>query len=169
MPPAKSTNPAPRKRTRKRKRRAISSSSSSSSSESSSSEEEKSSPETVRKVPETPKPAVTSESESDSDSDTSDSSSSIVEPLKDGLPEPGPIPLQKPSKLHRSPSSSPPPAKIPSFLPPQGDASAEEKEKEMKDKFRKFWMSSVADGFQDDLEELRKVRIQVQTLVSWIK
>lgn len=27
----------------------------------------------------------------------------------------------------------------------------------MKDKFRKFWMTSVADGFKDDLEQIRKV------------
>ncbi|KAF8238134.1 hypothetical protein L208DRAFT_1355439 [Tricholoma matsutake] len=26
----------------------------------------------------------------------------------------------------------------------------------MKDKFRKFWMASIADGFRDDLEEIRK-------------
>jgi hypothetical protein len=25
-----------------------------------------------------------------------------------------------------------------------------------KDKFRKFWMTSIADGFKDDLEEIRK-------------
>jgi len=26
----------------------------------------------------------------------------------------------------------------------------------LKDRFRKFWMASVADGFKDDLEEIRK-------------
>lgn len=26
----------------------------------------------------------------------------------------------------------------------------------MKEKFRKFWLSAVADGFKDDLEEIRK-------------
>ena len=31
------------------------------------------------------------------------------------------------------------------------------KEQEVKAKFRQFWMSSVADGFRDDLEEIRKV------------
>ncbi|KAF8815803.1 hypothetical protein BYT27DRAFT_7033408, partial [Phlegmacium glaucopus] len=30
------------------------------------------------------------------------------------------------------------------------------KEKELKDRFRQFWMTSVADGFKDDLEEIRK-------------
>lgn len=28
----------------------------------------------------------------------------------------------------------------------------------MKDNFRKFWLATVADGFKDDLEEIRKVR-----------
>jgi ribosome assembly protein 3 len=32
-----------------------------------------------------------------------------------------------------------------------------QKEQILKDKFRKFWMASVADGFKDDLEEIRKV------------
>ena len=27
----------------------------------------------------------------------------------------------------------------------------------MKEKFKKFWMASIADGFRDDLEEIRKV------------
>ena len=27
----------------------------------------------------------------------------------------------------------------------------------MKEKFRKFWMASMADGFKDDLEQIRKV------------
>ncbi|KAF5364354.1 hypothetical protein D9756_001115 [Leucocoprinus leucothites] len=157
MPPAKSANPAPKKRTRKRKRRAASLSSSSSSSESSSSEDE-SLPKIVKTVPKVSKP-VEESSESESDSDSSDSSSSTstsaVAPSKDKLPTTTPTP-KKSSKLRRSPSPSPPPAEIPSFLPPRGDASAEEKEMELKEKFRKFWMSSVADGFQNDLEELRK-------------
>jgi len=33
---------------------------------------------------------------------------------------------------------------------------AEEKEKKLKERFRQFWMASVADEFKDDLEELRK-------------
>ena len=31
----------------------------------------------------------------------------------------------------------------------------------MKERFRKFWMASVADAFKDDLEEIRKVRIML--------
>jgi len=29
-------------------------------------------------------------------------------------------------------------------------------EQQLKDKFRQFWMSAIADGFKDDLEEIRK-------------
>jgi hypothetical protein len=46
-------------------------------------------------------------------------------------------------------------------LPSHGDSSAAEKERDMKEKFRKFWMASVAEGFRDDLEELRKVFIVI--------
>jgi hypothetical protein len=35
------------------------------------------------------------------------------------------------------------------------DATAQEQL--MKERFRKFWMASIADGFRDDLEEIRKV------------
>ncbi|KXN88340.1 hypothetical protein AN958_07485 [Leucoagaricus sp. SymC.cos] len=156
MPPAKAAVPAARKRTRKRKRRAVSSSSSSSSSDSSSSEDE--APTTfVRTVPKVTK-SIEESSEPDSDSDSADSSSSASEtsPPKPIAASSLPAASQKPAKTHRSPSPSPPPVEISSFLPPPGDPSAEEKEKELKEKFRKFWMSSVADGFRDDLEELRK-------------
>ena len=30
-------------------------------------------------------------------------------------------------------------------------------EQQLKDKFRQFWMSAIADGFKDNLEEIRKV------------
>ncbi|KZV83283.1 hypothetical protein EXIGLDRAFT_565918, partial [Exidia glandulosa HHB12029] len=32
----------------------------------------------------------------------------------------------------------------------------EKREQELKDKFRKFWMGSVAGAFADDLEQIRK-------------
>lgn len=35
----------------------------------------------------------------------------------------------------------------------------------MKDRFRKFWLATVADGFKDDLEEIRKVRSRLFSLV----
>ncbi|KAG2137136.1 uncharacterized protein EDB93DRAFT_1091317 [Suillus bovinus] len=47
-------------------------------------------------------------------------------------------------------------AEIPSFLPPNLSAGYEAREKAMKDKFRMFWMSSLAEGFSEDLEEIRK-------------
>jgi len=58
----------------------------------------------------------------------------------------------------RSPSLSPPPASIPSFLPSKTSATEtdEQNEQLLKDRFRKFWMASVADGFKDDLEQIRK-------------
>jgi len=60
-------------------------------------------------------------------------------------------------RLPGSRSPTPPPADIPPFLPSQtGTDAAKEREKEMKEKFRKFWMASVADAFKDDLEEIRK-------------
>lgn len=31
----------------------------------------------------------------------------------------------------------------------------------LRDRFRKFWMTSVADAFKDDLEEIRKVRMNI--------
>lgn len=45
---------------------------------------------------------------------------------------------------------------MPSFLP--GDASHVQPHNEqvLKERFRKFWMVSVADAFKDDLEEIRK-------------
>ena len=56
-----------------------------------------------------------------------------------------------------SQSPTPPTAAIPPFLPSQVDAdAAKQHEKELKEKFRKFWMASVADAFKDDLEEIRK-------------
>ncbi|GJJ07828.1 hypothetical protein Clacol_002033 [Clathrus columnatus] len=42
---------------------------------------------------------------------------------------------------------------IKSFLHPLADRA---KKKELKEKFKKFWMSSIADAFKDELEEIRK-------------
>ncbi|KAN0088222.1 hypothetical protein V8E55_005279, partial [Tylopilus felleus] len=41
---------------------------------------------------------------------------------------------------------------IPPFMLP----NAPESEKALKERFRKFWMASIAEGFKDDLEEIRK-------------
>ncbi|KAF8895842.1 hypothetical protein CPB84DRAFT_1781952, partial [Gymnopilus junonius] len=150
---------AKRKRTRKRKRRAASSSSSSSSS-SDSSDDEVTQP--VAKV--IPKPAPQTESSSSESSESSDSQSSsseeeegdskIVEPAPRGR-QVDKATSQAPRRF--SPSPSPPPTDLPSFLPSRkaGETSARQ-EQELKDRFRKFWMASVAEGFKDDLEEIRK-------------
>ena len=36
----------------------------------------------------------------------------------------------------------------------------------MREKFQKFWMASIADGFRDDLEQIRKVSKE-QRHVRW--
>jgi len=42
-----------------------------------------------------------------------------------------------------------------------------ERETALRERFRKFWMGSVADAFKDDLEQLRKVRdTSSSTLIS---
>ncbi|KAJ7595075.1 hypothetical protein C8J56DRAFT_1044781 [Mycena floridula] len=137
---------APRKRNRKRKRRAASASSSSSSSDSSSSEDE--APAVV-----VPAKDASSESSSSSSSDSSDSDSDS------DVPKPKHVPEMKAQPAARRASPSPPPAEIsiPSFLPSTKSPEHPAKEQEMKAKFRKFWMASLADGFSEDLEEVRKL------------
>ncbi|KAG2035313.1 hypothetical protein BDR03DRAFT_962739 [Suillus americanus] len=66
------------------------------------------------------------------------------------------VPNEKNAPRPRSPSPSLPSAEIPSFLPPNPSAGYEAREQAMKDKFRKFWMSSLAEGFKEDLEEIRE-------------
>ncbi|GJJ07817.1 hypothetical protein Clacol_002022 [Clathrus columnatus] len=39
---------------------------------------------------------------------------------------------------------------------PPSTSGPSEKEKELKEKFKKFWMSSIAGAFKDELEEIRK-------------
>jgi hypothetical protein len=99
-------------------------------------------------------------SESDSESDSSSDEQSIhqgddVEMLDAS------VPTEKPDKRERvvysrSPSPIPPP--VPSFLPTGPDGSVDtDSERQLKDRFRKFWMHSVADAFQDDLVQIHKV------------
>ena len=65
----------------------------------------------------------------------------------------------KQKKVVYSRSPSPIPVPIPSFLPTKPDGSVDvEGERQLKDRFRKFWMQSVADAFQDDLVQIHKVR-----------
>ncbi|KAI0308863.1 hypothetical protein OF83DRAFT_1189700 [Amylostereum chailletii] len=70
-------------------------------------------------------------------------------------PAAGPVAQEAQPRKRRTPSPSPPPAPIPPFLPAQPSADAQA-EQVLKDRFRKFWMASVADGFRDDLEQIRK-------------
>ena len=141
MAPAK---PA-RKRSRKRKRRATPSSSSS---DSSSSEEEN--PKVV--TPQIQKKKTLSESSESSESD-SDSTSNDSEIIAEQAQ-----PKVIPPRRH---SPSPPPiVEKPSLIPfgsTEKDNDELQKEIALKEKFRKFWMASVADGFKDDLEQIRKV------------
>ncbi|KAJ7122899.1 hypothetical protein C8R44DRAFT_784875 [Mycena epipterygia] len=147
---------APRKRTRKRKRRALSVSSSSSSSSSSDSEAE-----VAQKAPTLPKVAapVSSEEDSSSSSSSSDSDSSS-DSESDSAPVAGPSsakppPVAAPPPRRDSPSPPPPSAALPTFIPPRDAPTHDDAEQVMKAKFKKFWMASVADGFKDDLEEIR--------------
>lgn len=157
--PAATKPPAQRKRNRKRKRRAASTSSSSPDSSSSDSSEDEVPKPTAKIVP-VPLSQPQPESDSSSDSDSSESSSSDEEDDAIAKLSRGRQPQNITPKTARqfSPSPSPPSAALPSFLP-SGDAGddAGSKEKELKDRFRQFWMTSVADGFKDDLEEIRKV------------
>ncbi|OJT04632.1 hypothetical protein TRAPUB_4644 [Trametes pubescens] len=165
MAPAGPKTTAARKRTRKRKRRDVSSSSESSSSDDSSSESDGSQKQTVVRVSvkskagkaAQPKPAAPSDSSSSSSSSDSESDSDAG-PARAVSPKAGQASAPTSSKPARRPASpTPPPTTVPSFLPGKG-AADEEKQNEqvLKERFRKFWMASVADGFKEDLEEIRK-------------
>lgn len=160
-----------RKRNRKRKRRVASSSESSSSSEDGSSGSEGEESTTVKlKTQVLAKPIVSedssssessgSESESDSSSDNSSDEKSIrheddVEMIDPSVPPTGRPAEQGKVMYSRSPSPTPPP--VPSFLPTKPDGSTDtESEQALKDRFRTFWMQSVAGAFQDDLMQIHK-------------
>ena len=98
-----------------------------------------------------------SESESESSGEESDHQRDDVEMLDASAPteESG---KKERVVYSRSPSPSPPP--VPSFLPTEPDGSVDMgSEKQLKDRFRKFWMQSVADAFQDDLAQIHKVGV----------
>ncbi|KAL0954154.1 hypothetical protein HGRIS_005291 [Hohenbuehelia grisea] len=167
-PPPKATKPM-RKRNRKRKRRAASTDSSSSSSSSDSDESVALTP----KVTSTPiAPEQSSSDESSSSSSSSDSDSDLDDHVTPSHQQPSvehsapgaERPRRERGRSPPSRSPSPPSTAIPSFLPAStsssdnpGDATAAaDQEQQLKDRFRKFWMASVAEGFGDDLEKLRK-------------
>ena len=82
--------------------------------------------------------------DSNSDEESVDISSPSSRP---GLGRPEPLLVQ---------CDSPPPTPnvdIPLFITP----NVLESERALKEKFRKFWMGSIAEGFKNDLEEIRKV------------
>nr|GAT53094.1 predicted protein [Mycena chlorophos] len=147
----------PRKRTRKRKRRALSISSSSSSSSSESDAPVAPKPPSI--PAKTAEPASSSEEEEDSSSSSDDSSDSSSESEAE-LVATKPAPTKSAPRAARpprrdSPSPEPHSPTLPSFLPPPDAPNFVDAEKEMKERFRKFWMASVADGFKDDLEQIR--------------
>ena len=131
--------PTQRKRNRKRKRRAASTSDSSDSSSSSSTEDEapKATTKIVPIVPLPSQPQLDSDSSSDSESSSSSDNTTA----------------EIPRGRQASPSAA-----LPSFLPSEGaEDDVGSKEKELQNRFRQFWMSSVVDGFKEDLEEIHKV------------
>ncbi|KAF8869915.1 hypothetical protein CPB85DRAFT_1356164 [Mucidula mucida] len=126
MPAAKPA--APKRRNRKRKRRAASSLC----------QPLKITPSADHASSSSESSSSSSESDSDSDSDVPAVAAASITPKAQPQPQ-------------RSPS--PPPAQIPSFIPPQ---KTDTEPIELEVKFRKFWMAAVADGFSEDLDELRK-------------
>ncbi|KAF8622429.1 hypothetical protein AX15_007013 [Amanita polypyramis BW_CC] len=151
MPPAKP--PAvTRKRNRKRKRRAAFSSSSSSSSDDSSSEvgEQVPSLKTVETAAKAKSPS--SSSSSSSSESESESGSDVESPTFAHKRPPAIVATTTRSRVSLSPS--PPPTILPSFIPSHDEDL--EKGRELREKFRKFWMASVADSFRDDLEQIHK-------------
>ena len=155
MPPAVTKlPPTQRKRNRKRKRRAASTSSSSDSSISYSSEDEalKTTTKIVPIVPSLSQAQLESDSSSDSESSSSDGTTTEI--LRGRQPKN--VTPKTPRQFSLSPS--PPSAALPSFLPSENaEDDAGSKEKELLNRFRQFWMTAVADGFKEDLEEIRKV------------
>ncbi|EIW81910.1 hypothetical protein CONPUDRAFT_89449 [Coniophora puteana RWD-64-598 SS2] len=152
-----------RKRNRKRKRRAYTSSSSSDdASDSDSSAASAASPQ--KKPPAPAKPEAPTDDSEDSGS-SSDSSSSSEDSDEDSDEDAGQLIAtpadaasapKKPARRPRSPSPPPTKRDIPPFLPPTSAPGAAEKEQALRDNFRRFWMASIAEGFKDDLEEIRK-------------
>ncbi|KAJ1308849.1 hypothetical protein OPQ81_004537 [Rhizoctonia solani] len=153
MPLAKAATVPTRKRNRKRKRRAASSSSSSSSSSASSSSEDESPQATTIPVSSAAVTArvVTQRGHSDPDSDSDSDSASDSD--SSASSESSRSPKRRRGDSH---SPSPPPTDLPPVLPTPGTENARQREEELKVRFRKFWMASVADGFRADLEELHK-------------
>ena len=159
---APANKPAARKRNRKRKRRAASSSSDSDSSNSDSSSDGGQKTTVVKRVAVTtknpPTPSASSSSSSASSSDEDSDEEKMVETTANAPTHTGAA-VTAVTTRPRSLSPTPPSATIPSFVPTV-DASedAVRSEQQLKERFRSFWMTSLADAFKDDLEQIRKVR-----------
>ncbi|KAI0079033.1 hypothetical protein K474DRAFT_1640546 [Panus rudis PR-1116 ss-1] len=178
MPPPATKPPAPRKRQRKRKRRVASSSESSSSSDSDSDSSASSAGHVkITKAKERSAKAaaaakakqIAQEKESDTESPSSSESSSSESDdgirgrgqtkAGDAFQEKNQVAQStKPSRRRStSPDKPPQPVPLPSFIPNSGDAQEDaKKEQELKDRFRKFWMESIADAFKGDLEVIQQ-------------
>lgn len=107
--------------------------------------------------------AVSEDSPSSSGSSESESSSDEESVHQEGdveMVDASVSPIEKSGQRERvaySRSPSPVPVSVPSFLPTKQDGSADlENEQQLKDRFRRFWMQSVADAFQDDLAQIHK-------------
>jgi ribosome assembly protein 3 len=152
MPPATSSREAPKKRNRKRKRRQAASSSSSSSS---SSEEEGVSsskpPNTNQPVP--PEELIKEDTEDSSSSSSSEDDSTSGDDENAEMKSPKDAKRQLPSR-----SPSPVDHRLPINIPLE-PSNEEEKQRdaELKEKFRKFWMRTTAEGFKDELGQIQKV------------
>ncbi|KAI6040674.1 hypothetical protein EDC04DRAFT_2893858 [Pisolithus marmoratus] len=163
---AAGTRPVARKRNRKRKRRVASSSSESSSSDDSSSDDSVSSVQQTKVAQNLPKSSTPPSGEDDLSSSSSSSSSSSDDESEAGnditkkktSPQPGITgqSTEKPTPSARNSPSPPPPSVV--TIPPFINPGSPEDELALKEKFRKFWMASLAEGFKDDLEVIRKAR-----------
>ena len=111
------------------------------------------------------------EDDTDSDTDSSSSEDSDVEmtnvrPVDSkieepaGGKEPSTAPTTQPAtKVRPRPESPPPVSSVPTpALLPNND------EQVLKDRFRRFWMSNIADAFADDLNVIRNVRERILLL-----
>lgn len=159
-----------RKRNRKRKRRVVSDSSSSEEDTSSSSSSASTPKKTVTIPVRQPKTSVNTDTDEDEDeaSSSSDESQNDSDPGEEDIDIS--VPTSRPAHPEPPPqrdSPSPQPnVDIPPFVPPNSPQS----EQAIRDKFRKFWMASIAESFKDDLEEIRKVRpLRDVDSVSWTK
>ncbi|KAI6122940.1 hypothetical protein EDD16DRAFT_1569993 [Pisolithus croceorrhizus] len=161
--------PTTKKRNRKRKRRIASSSSESSSSDDSSSVDSVSSAQRSKVTQKHPQSSAPPAGKDDPSSSSSSSSSSAPSSSSDDDSEVDDEKTEKAASLQpditapstkeptlpaRDSPSPPPPSVV--AIPPFINPGSPEDELALKEKFRRFWMASLAEGFKDDLEVIRK-------------